>query len=678
MSAQSSYLNKKGLTVKDLVTIGIFTALFFVFELIGSLPFAPNPALTFYQPFGIALLCGPVYLLMVAKVPKRGGIVVLGIINGIIWYVLGMHWAMDLGYVVMGIVAEIVAGAKGYRNIKWNIASFSLFCLGPAGVFLAYFADPAAWAETMLWNGTINSPSLLRLSLFLGGIFILRIVIYSVGYTQSQIGGAAVSNRTRLFLGDKIKRIPLSRFTQGQTGQYINIVTSDVNNYEKILTHTVGDIVKHITFCTMMVIFVGCIWLPGGIILACVELVLIPFLWLSFRVVRKYGTEKNAVSAETVSSIVEYATGIQTFRAYGIGGTKNETVTSTLQHFSDVSYNYEKHGIPTNAIQCIFLWIGLPVMIWAASIPMLSGKLDPISYLLICMLPMLLAKLSDSISRGLMSYKNLKISKDKVVDIIEEPEETGSMEPLHTATHEITFDNVDFSYVPGEPVLKHATFTVPDQKLTAIVGDSGSGKSTILNLIAKYYEANGGTISIGGKPINHVAAERVLEQISMVDQDVFLFDDTIRENIRHARPNATDEEIEAACREANCDGFIRRMEKGYDTPTGENGNLLSGGERQRISIARAILKNSPILLLDEATASLDIENELAVKQAIANLLKEKKTVVMIAHTLSIVKNADQILVVSDGKIAEAGTHDELLAKGGKYAAMWNAEQKLSA
>ena len=171
---------------------------------------------------------------------------------------------------------------------------------------------------------------------------------------------------------------------------------------------------------------------------------------------------------------------------------------------------------------------------------------------------------------------------------------------------------------------------MPDQKLTAIVGDSGSGKSTILNLIAKYYEADGGTISIGGKPINHVAAERVLEQISMVDQDVFLFDDTIRENIRHARPNATDEEIEAACREANCDGFIRKMEKGYDTPTGENGNLLSGGERQRISIARAILKNSPILLLDEATASLDIENELAVKQAIANLLKEKKTVVMIA------------------------------------------------
>ena len=530
----------------------------------------------------------------------------------------------------------------------------------------------------MLWAGNINLSSLLRLTLFLGVIFVLRIIVYGIGYTESQIGGAAVSNQLRLFLGDKIKKIPLSRFTQGQTGQYINIITSDVNNYEKILTHTVGDLVKHIAFCVMMILFVGYIWLPGGIILACVELVLIPFLWLTFRVVKKYGTEKNKVSAEAVSSIVEYVTGIQTFRAYGVGGTKNKTVTSDMKRFSDISYDYEKHGIPTNAIQCIFLWLGLPIMVVAASVPMLSGKLDPVSYLLICMLPMLLAKISDSISRGLMSYKNLKISKDKIVDIINEPEEQGSMKSFSANTHEVKFNDVAFSYVADEPVLQHITFTVPNQKLTAIVGDSGSGKSTILNLIAKYYEADSGTISIGGKPINHVAAERVLEQISMVDQDVFLFDDTIRENIRHARPDATDEEIEAACKEANCDTFIRRMDKGYDTPIGENGNLLSGGERQRLSIARAILKNSPILLLDEATASLDIENELAVKQAIANLLKEKKTVVMIAHTLSIVKNADQILVVAGGKIVENGTHEELLKKNGKYAAMWNAEHKLSA
>ena len=531
--------------------------------------------------------------------------------------------------------------------------------------------------QMMLQKKFLLQP-LLAITGLLAGIFLLRLLIYGFGYTQGQIGGAAVSKQIRLCLGEKIKKIPLSRFTQGQTGQYINTITSDVTNYEKILTHKVGDLAKNISLSLMLTVFVSTIWLPGGIIFLATDFLLIPAIWFSFRAVKKYGNRKNQISAENVSSIVEYVTGIQTFRVYGIGGTKNEAVTKAMKDFSDISYIYEANTIPPGSVLGALAWCSCPVIMLAASNPLLSGSMDLVTYLMLCMMPLFLAKLETTIYVDLTSYKNLTISKRQIVKIFNESEECGATEPFVSQNYDIEFQDIDFSYVPGEPVLEHISLHIPDQKLTAIVGDSGSGKSTILNLIAKYYEANGGTISIGGKPINHVAAERVLEQISMVDQDVFLFDDTIRENIRHARPNATDKEIEAACREANCDGFIRKMEKGYDTPTGENGNLLSGGERQRISIARAILKNSPILLLDEATASLDIENELAVKQAIANLLKEKKTVVMIAHTLSIVKNADQILVVSGGKIAEAGTHDELLAKGGKYAAMWNAEQKLSA
>ena len=531
--------------------------------------------------------------------------------------------------------------------------------------------------QMMLQKKFLLQP-LLAITGLLAGIFLLRLLIYGFGYTQGQIGGAAVSKQIRLCLGEKIKKIPLSRFTQGQTGQYINTITSDVTNYEKILTHKVGDLAKNISLSLMLTVFVSTIWLPGGIIFLATDFLLIPAIWFSFRAVKKYGNRKNQISAENVSSIVEYVTGIQTFRAYGIGGTKNEAVTKAMKDFSDISYIYEANTIPPGSVLGALAWCSCPVIMLAASNPLLSGSMDLVTYLMLCMMPLFLAKLETTIYVDLTSYKNLTISKRQIVKIFNESEECGATEPFVSQNYDIEFQDIDFSYVPGEPVLEHISLHIPDQKLTAIVGDSGSGKSTILNLIAKYYEANGGTISIGGKPINHVAAERVLEQISMVDQDVFLFDDTIRENIRHARPNATDNEIEAACRESNCDGFIRKMEKGYDTPTGENGNLLSGGERQRISIARAILKNSPILLLDEATASLDIENELAVKQAIANLLKEKKTVVMIAHTLSIVKNADQILVVSGGKIAEAGTHDELLAKGGKYAAMWNAEQKLSA
>ena len=529
-----------------------------------------------------------------------------------------------------------------------------------------------------LWSGQFDMNRVLVLTGMIVGIFLLRILIYSYGYTKAQIGGAEVSKNIRLFMGDHLKRIPLYRFTIGGTGDYINIITSDVNNYEKILTHKIGDLAKSFSLSLMLAVFVMTIYVPAGIILLTADLLLIPSLWLSFRMVRKYGNEKNAICAENVSSIVEYVSGIQTFRAYGVGGMKNKSVVDAMREFSRISFVYEAKVLPVGAGFSVLSWLACPLVIWVAYAPWAAGTLETVDYLLICMLPLFCAKLSNTIFVDLTSYKNLMISKNKILSVMNEPEETGSMEPFQTDTHDITFENVDFAYVPGEPVLQHASFTIPDQKLTAIVGDSGSGKSTILNLIAKYYEPTNGTISIGGQPINHVAAERVLEQISMVDQDVFLFDDTIRDNIRHARPDATDEEIEAACRAANCDGFIRKMEKGYDTPTGENGNLLSGGQRQRISIARAILKDSPILLLDEATASLDIENELAVKQAIANLLKEKKTVVMIAHTLSIVKNADLILVVADGKIAEAGTHDELLAKNGKYAAMWNAEQKISA
>ena len=530
----------------------------------------------------------------------------------------------------------------------------------------------------ILLGKEITMADILMITGILCGIYAIRLIIYSIGYTQNQIGGAAVSKNIRLFLGNKFKKIPLSRFTQGQVGQYVNTMTSDVNGYEQILTHKVSNLTKNIALSVIVIAFINYLYLPAGVILLFSALLLIPEMWLSFRTVKKYGTKKNTVSSEAVSSIVEYIEGIQMFRAYGVGGTKNKATTEAMKAFSEVSFEYEAHGIPINFAFNIINWLMVPLIMFVGSFPWMAEKIQTVDYLLLCMLPMLLAKLIGAVSVDLFSYKNLMISKNNILKVINEPEESGSMEPFYTDTHEITFDNVDFSYVPGEPILQGTSFIVPNQKLTAIVGDSGSGKSTILNLIAKYYEPTCGEIRIGGRSIGHVAAERVLEQISMVDQDVFLFNDTIRENIRHARPSATDEEIESACRAANCDSFIRKLEKGYDTPTGENGNLLSGGERQRISIARAILKNSPILLLDEATASLDIENELAVKQAIANLLKEKKTVVMIAHTLSIVKNADQILVVGDGRIIESGTHEELLAKGGKYTAMWSAEQKLSA
>ena len=543
------------------------------------------------------------------------------------------------------------------------------------GILSGAYMIPLYVIMNMLWRQEIQMQELVQMTITLCLIYLFRLIIYGSGYTLTQIGGAKVSRQLRCYLGDKMKRIPLSKLTKGQMGQYINTMTSDVNNYEKVLTHTVGDIIKFISLALMLILFVGTLWFPGGLImlvLACLEF---PFMYVSFHIVHRYGSQKNAISAQCVSSIVEYATGLQTFRAYGIGGMRNTTITDAFCEYSKVSYEYEAHGIPINVIQNLCIWAGIPIMMAVAFPAVISGTLDSVSFLFICMLPMFQAKILDNLTRGLISYKNLMISKDNISALVEEQEEQGAfdLQPKH---YDIEFENVSFAYIEDRPVLQHVSFRIPNQQLTAIVGDSGSGKSTILNLIAKYYVPYEGCIHIGDIDIRHIISEQVLSFISMVDQDTFLFHDTIRNNLRYAKSDATDEEIEAACKEANCHELILQMKHGYETFTGENGNRLSGGERQRISVARAILKNAPILLLDEATASLDIENEIAVKQAIINLLKKQKTVVMIAHTLSIVKNAAQILVVADGQIIEAGTHAALLAKRGKYAAMWEAEQKL--
>ena len=543
--------------------------------------------------------------------------------------------------------------------------------LSGSNFMLIYLVFQAFWKDTL----TLNMVFLLTAAVAV--ILVVRLLLYRTGYVRFELGGAAVSKAIRLFLGDKMKNVPLSRFTLGQTGQYLNVMTYDVNSYEVTLRHKIGDIAKYTALAVMLILFVATMWLPAAAILLVVLLLTFPTMAIVSSLVKKYGQQKNHVQAEAVNSMVEYVSGIQTLRAYGVAGNKNEKVIDRMRQYSNISYLYEIKLVPVGFIRNVLSWCSLPLIMWLASGSWMSGEIAAPAYFMICLMSIYLAKLSFTLVADCLSYQNNSISRQKILELMEMSEETGSRELFNTHTHEITFQNVSFSYVRGEPVLKNVSFTAPDQKLTAIVGDSGSGKSTILNLIGKYYDADSGMISIGGMQIGDVVAERVLEQISMVDQDVFLFNDTVRENIRHARQDATDAEIEAACKEANCDDFIRRLEKGYDTPIGENGNLLSGGERQRLSIARAILKNSPILLLDEATASLDIENELAVKQAIVNLMKRKKTVVMIAHTLSIVRNADQILVVSGGEIIEAGSHDELLKKAGKYASMWNAEQQLS-
>jgi len=318
--------------------------------------------------------------------------------------------------------------------------------------------------------------------------------------------------------------------------------------------------------------------------------------------------------------------------------------------------------------------LSMPLSLFMGGIQWLRGDIPSTALAICVILPLYIAGVTATLFVDLTSYKNLKLSQvamDHLAYEQEEPDLDATFDPKGSA---VDFHDVSFRYEEDEPVLEHISFTAQSGQLTAIVGDSGAGKSTILNLIAKFYEPQSGNITIGEVSIGQVKSETVLKAISMVYQEVFLFNDTIRNNIKLANQAASDEEVVKACIAASCDQFIAETDQGYDAIVGENGNRLSGGERQRISIARAILKDSPIILLDEATASLDIENEIAVKEAVGNLLMQNKTIIMIAHNLSVIQNADHILVLSKGKIVEQGTHKDLIQKRGKYYTMWQAQR----
>lgn len=528
----------------------------------------------------------------------------------------------------------------------------------------------------LVFDGGVSFTQILHLTIIVAVLFALRLLIYATSYTNSQIGGSEVSRNIRIAIGDKLKRMPLSLFTKNRTGFYINAATSEVGDFEQIITHKIASIIQLAGLLLMVGIYACTLHLVCGLLILFSSLLLIPSVLVCVSVVNRYGKQKNLAREKNVSAITEYLVGSQTLRSYGLVGKKNKALTNAMKNYSNISYNYEKGTLPPGFIMNFISYVVMAFTIVIASKAYLGGEISAPSLVMLIMIPSFTALVNMTEFINLVAYRNFKLSKDKLKGILNQTEELNANESFCPQNTNIEFKNVTFGYNEDEPVLKNMNFKMQSKSFNAIVGDSGSGKSTVLNLITKYYCQQNGIIKIGNCTTDNVPAAQVMEYISLVDQDVFLFNDSVLNNIRYAKPDATDDEIKKACSLANCNDFIMTMEKGYNTEIGENGNKLSGGERQRLSIARAILKDSPIILLDEATASLDIENELLVKRAIANLLKKDKTVVMIAHTLPIIQNADQILVVNAGQIEECGTHRQLLAQKGKYSAMWQASQLL--
>ncbi len=487
-------------------------------------------------------------------------------------------------------------------------------------------------------------------------------------------------HEVRIKLGEQLRRMPLEYLNSRQAGDLNVVLSGDVNDVVMIMGGLYNIVLN--TFVTPITTIVVTFFYDWRLALALA--VLFPLALPLYRKIRTVAARENrvtsAATAKVTANLIEYAQGLAVLRATRQVGPQSVRLQDSLAHLRQQQTIAASWNIMPGIMMSAIVQVGILIVIVLGVYWFLGGSL---SLAILFALLVIMVRFAEPLS----IFANLATMFDFMEAGLERIETLLAVKPLPVSepngrieSFDITFDDVDFIYnagiaeTNGDRVLNDISFTLPENSLTALVGTSGSGKTTITKLITRYADPLQGSVQIGGVDIRNITPETLMHHISVVFQDVYLFDDSIRANIRMAKPDATDAEVEAAAEAANCHEFITRLPQGYDTTVGEIGGSLSGGERQRISIARAILKDAPIVLLDEPTSALDTESEVAVQRAIDRLV-EDKTVVVIAHRLSTVVAADTILVLEDGNLIERGTHDELMVDNGRYATMWQAQQQ---
>lgn len=470
--------------------------------------------------------------------------------------------------------------------------------------------------------------------------------------------------RDRLAIGEALKRVSLGYFQQVDTGNILNSITTGLHSLENMGMRMIDSFVGG--YLNFLCIFLCLLFFSPAVALISAAGAALSFLFLLL--VSKYSAKNAPVSAKAgrdlTAATLEYARGLPVVKSFGQGGASMAAMEKACRDSRDICLKIEWGFIPANCLHLLALKIASVAMAGAACYLGLSGEMS-FSFMLMFVF------FSFSIFGGLESISDsahvLGVIDTAMnqLDILKEGnyiDKDGKEIPLNR--YDIEFRHVDFGY-DERIVLKDVSFKIPEKTSTAIVGPSGSGKSTICNLIARFYDVKEGSILVGGHDVREFTCDSLLKNISMVFQNVYLFNDTIMNNIRFGKPDATDEEVYAAAKAARCHDFITDLPDGYDTVIGEGGGTLSGGEKQRISIARAMLKDAPIIILDEATASVDPENEHLIQEAISELT-HGKTLITIAHRLATIENADQILVIDGGTVAQKGTHAQLLNQEGTY------------
>ena len=535
-----------------------------------------------------------------------------------------------------------------------------------ASDFIRYLGEPAVGLPGMALY-TVGIVAALAV------MFITQMWEYRATYTVVYQESA----RKRIAIAERLRLLPLSFFGKRDLADLMSVIMKDCSDQERLFSHTMPQLfgmgASTLVFAVMMFAFdwrlaASALW-PIPVALAA--------LLLTARVQKSHTAKKNAASLSFVDGLQEYLECHREIRSLN----KVSAFQGELDHCID-RFEREKIGaeLAMGVAVCSaqgFLRLGIASVIVVGTMLLVAGRVD---FLVFFVYLLAVTRVYDPINvilQAIAELMDMSLSLGRMRAIENEPIQTGhtSFEPQG---YDVAFDDVGFAYADGEDVLDGVSFKAREGQVTALVGASGSGKSTAVKLASRFWDISSGAVFVGGVDVSTVDPETLLSSFSEVFQDVVLFDDTVRENIRLGKKNATDEEVLAAAKAARCDEFVERLPNGYDTLIGENGGRLSGGERQRISIARALLKKAPIVLLDEATASLDVENETQVQAALSELL-QGKTVLVIAHRMRTVDNADKIVVLEGGRVVEQGSPAELREKPeGRYRRMLELQRESAA
>lgn len=500
--------------------------------------------------------------------------------------------------------------------------------------------------------------------LAIAGLVILRFFFdYMRSRFQEAISYELVA-KDRLAIGDALKRVSLGYFQKNSTGNILNSITTGLNTLETMGIRMIDNFIGG--YLNFLVIFLCLLMFSPMTALIALAGAAGSFLFLllvSRHSVRNAPVEARA-GQNLSAAVLEYARGLPTVKSFGQGGASQQSMKEAARENRDIRLKIEYGFTPANCGHLLALKAASVLLAGTACALCLAGDMEMPVMLMFVFFSFGIFGSLEPVSDSAHVLGVINTAMDQIDALKESNYIDHDGKEVTLGSFGIEFRHVDFGY-DSRTVLKDVSFIIPERTSTAIVGPSGSGKTTICNLIARFYDVQKGSVLVGGHDVREFTCDSLLKNISMVFQNVYLFNDTIMNNIRFGRPDATDEEVYAAAKAARCHDFIQSLPDGYGTIVGEGGGTLSGGEKQRISIARAMLKNAPIIILDEATASVDPENEHLIQEAISELT-HGKTIITIAHRLATIENADQILVIDSGTVAQRGTHKQLLGQEGIY------------